>query len=155
MLNSYTALEILLGFAVLLLAGSELAGILRARKEGRSRNLSRVITHGAMLLLLVPYAYFAYSYYPLEASDEGIESFGTPVFNWTYLLLGLIVAILAAWEGAALVRARSRGLTRNLSRLVSHAVMLVLLLAMIGLSVQKWEKYLDRLETTYTKSIPD
>ena len=154
MLNSFTALELLLAVGVFLLAALELAGILRARREGRSQNLSRVITHAFMLALLLLYGYYAISYYPLEASEAGIETFGTPVFNWTYLLLALLVTLLAGWEAVGLLRARRQGLTQNVSRLVSHAVMLVLLLAMMGLSGKKWDLYLDRLEVTYSKSIP-
>jgi len=46
MLGSYTLLEILLATAVFLLASTELRGVIRARREGRSKNLSRVVSHG-------------------------------------------------------------------------------------------------------------
>lgn len=154
MLQSYTILEILLGLAVFVIAASELQGVLTARREGRSRNVSRVVTHAVMIALLVPYVYFAYSYLPLETAGRGIETFGTPTFNWTYLIIGLMLAFLAAWEALALLRARRQGLTRNSTRLVSHTVMFLVLLVMMGLSVRKWDRYLDRLEATYAKSIP-
>ena len=154
MLQSYTLLEILLGVAVFILAGSELMGVVRARREGRSQNVSRVITHGLMLALMVPYLLFAYRYLPLETSDAAIETFGTPTFNWTYLLIGLMLATLAAWESVSMLRARRQGLTTNVSRLVTHSVMLIVLVVMMGLSVRKWDHYLDRLEATYADSIP-
>jgi hypothetical protein len=154
MLGSYTMLEILLAAAVFLLAAGELVGVVQARRDGRSTNLSRVVSHGVMLVLLVVYAVFAFSYLPLEESAGGIRSFDTPTFNWTYLIPGVIVTMLAAWESLAIYRARRAGLTENVSRLVTHSVMVLVLVAMMGLSVRKWDRYLDRLEATYADSIP-
>jgi len=154
MLGSYTALEILLATAVFLLASTELRGVIRARREGRSTNVSRVISHAAMLVLLLAYVAFAWSYLPLEDSTTGIEKFNTPTFNWTYLIPGVIVTILAAWESLSLFRARRAGLTDNTSRLITHSVMVLVLVVMMGLSVRKWDRYLDRLEATYAESIP-
>ncbi|MDX1382498.1 MAG: hypothetical protein R3190_02585 [Thermoanaerobaculia bacterium] len=153
MFSSLTALEVLLAVGVFLLAAFELWGVLRARRSGRSDNLSRVITHGVMLLILAVYSIVAISYYPLESSSASIESYNTPVFNWTFVLLGVLLTLIATWEGVALARARREGLTNNLSRLVTHSVMVVMLLAMMGLSVQKWDHYLDRLEASYSQDI--
>ena len=155
MLGSFTFLEILLAVAVFLLALSELRGVIRARSDGRSKNLSRVVSHAAMLVLLVAYVAFAWSYLPLEEGGRQIQNFNTPTFNWTYLIPGVIVAILAAWESLTLYRARQAGLTDNTSRLVTHSVMVLVLVVMMGLSVRKWDLYLDRLEATYAESIPD
>ena len=154
MLGSYTILEILLAVAVFLLALTELGGILRARREGRSKNLSRVLSHAAMLVLLLAYVAFAWSFLPLEAGRREVQ-FNTPTFNWTYLIPGIIVAILAAWESLNLYRARRAGLTENTSRLVTHGVMVLVLLVMMGLSVRKWDRYLERMEATYAESIPE
>ena len=154
MLQSYTLLEMLLGAAVFILAAGELHGVVRARREGKSRNVSRVVTHAVMLALLVPYVLFAYYYLPLESSEAGIDTFGTPTFNWTYLLIGVMLALLAGWEGFSQLRARRQRLTANTSRLVTHAVMLIVLVVMMGLGVRKWDHYLERLEVTYAKSIP-
>jgi hypothetical protein len=154
MLGSYTILEILLAAALFLLAAAELRGVVRARREGRSKNLSRVISHAAMLVLLLAYAAVAWSYLPLEASTTGIENFNTPTFNWNYLIPGVILTILAAWESITLYRARRAGITDNMSRLVTHGVMVLVLLVMMGLSVRKWDRYLERMEATYAESIP-
>jgi hypothetical protein len=154
MIGSYTMLEILLASAVFLLAASELRGVIRARREGLSSNLSRVISHAAMLVLLLAYVAFAWSYLPLEASAGAIADFNTPTFNWTYLILGVIVSILAAWESLSIYRARRAGLTENSSRLVTHSVMVLVLVVMMGLSVRKWDRYLERMEATYAQSIP-
>jgi hypothetical protein len=154
MLGSYTLLEILLATAVFLLALVELRGVVRARREGLSRNVSRVVSHSAMLLLLVIYVGVAWSYLPLE-STGAIEEFNTPIVNWTYLIPGVILTILAVWESLTVYRARRAGLTDNTSRLVTHSVMALVLLVMMGLSVHKWDRYLERLEASYGKSIPE
>jgi hypothetical protein len=154
MMGSFTFLEILLATAVFLLASNELRGVVKARREGRSQNLSRVISHASMLVLLLAYVAFAWSYLPLEATAGGIDKFNTPTFNWTYLIPGIIVAILAAWESLAIYRARRAGLTDNTSRLVTHSVMVLVLVVMMGLSVRKWDRYLERMEATYAESIP-
>ncbi|HVR29867.1 MAG TPA: hypothetical protein VMS86_10090 [Thermoanaerobaculia bacterium] len=154
MLSSYTILEVLLAAAVFLLALLELRGVVRARLDGRSKNLSRILSHAAMLVLLVAYVAFAWSYLPLESADGAIVTFNTPTFNWTYLLLGVMLTFLAAWESLCILRARRVGLTDNLSRLVTHGVMVLVLLVMMGLSVRKWDHYLHRLEASYGQSIP-
>jgi len=154
MLGTYTLLEILLAAAVFLLALLELRGVVRARVEGRSRNLSRVLSHAAMLVLLAAYAAFAWSYLPLESAQGAIVTFNTPTFNWTYLLIGVMLTLLAAWESLTLYRARRAGLTENVSRLITHSVMVLVLLVMMGLSVRKWDYYLDRLEASYGDNIP-
>ena len=41
-----------------------------------------------------------------------------------------------------------------MSRLVTHSVMVLVLVVMMGLSVRKWDRYLERLEATYAESIP-
>ena len=138
-----------------LLALTELRGVIRARREGRSKNMSRVVSHAAMLILLVAYVAFAWSYLPLEEGRRRDPEFNTPTFNWTYLIPGVIVAILAAWESLTLYRARRAGLTDNTSRLVTHSVMVLVLVVMMGLSVRKWDRYLERMEATYAESIPD
>ena len=109
MLGSYTLLEILLASAVFLLAGAELWGVIRARREGRSRNVSRVASHVTMLLLLVAYVAFAWSYLPLEASTSAIEEFNTPIFNWNFLIPGILLTMLAIWETLSVYRARRAG----------------------------------------------
>ena len=153
-MGSYTLLEILLAAAVFLLAVVELRGVIRARRDGRSQNVSRVVSHVSMLVLLGAYVAFAVSYLPLEASDRAIEEFNTPIFNWTYLIPGVILTMLATWESLTVYRARRAGLTDNVSRLVTHSVMVLVLLVMMGLSVRKWDHYLERLEASYGQSIP-
>jgi hypothetical protein len=153
MLGSYTILEILLALAVFVLVAHELNGILKARREGLSKNLSRVVIRSCMLVLLVFYAVVAWRYLPLEGTGPLLE-FGTPTTPWGYLVIGAMLTFLAALEAVSLVRARTKGLTTNVSRLVSHTVSFLVLLVMLGLAVRKWEGYMGRLELTYLPGIP-
>ncbi len=153
MLRSYTILEILLALAVFVLVSHELSGILKARREGLSKNVSRAVIRGSMLVLLLFYAVAAYMYLPLEGKGPILE-FGTPTVPWGYLVIGAMLCFLAALEAVSLMRARQKGLTTNVSRLVSHTVSFLVLLAMLGLAVRKWDGYMDRLEMTYSPGIP-
>ena len=153
MLQSYTILEILLALAVFVLVSHELNGILTARREGRSKNLSRAVIRASMLVLLVVYSIVAYAYLPLEG-DGPILEYGTPTVPWGYLVIGAMLTLLAALESVSMMRARQSGLTTNVSRLVSHTVSFLVLLAMLGLAVRKWDGYMDRLEMTYLPGIP-
>jgi hypothetical protein len=153
MLGSYTILEILLALAVFILVSHELDGILKARREGLSKNMSRVVIRASMLVLLVVYAVVAWRYMALEGEGPILE-FGTPTIPWGYLVIGAMLTFLAALEAVGMLRARQKGLTTNVSRLVSHTVAFLVLLVMLGLAVRKWEGYMDRLEMTYQPGIP-
>jgi hypothetical protein len=154
MLGSYTILEFLLALAVFILVSHELSEILRARREGLSTNVSRVVLRVTMLMLLVVYAVVAYAYLPLEVGEGGIQEFGTPTAPWGYLLLGGLLMILAGAEALGIMRARQKGLTQNRSRLVLHTVSFLVLLTMLGLAVRKWDRYLERLDITIVQGPP-
>ena len=154
MLASYTALELLLATAVALLVGLELRGILDARKKGLSTNVSRVVIRVAMLAMLAIYVGFSLAFLPLELGQGGIQEVGTPTIPWNFLILGVMLTVLATVEAISMTRAMRAGLTTNRSRLVHYVVVFLVIVAMLGLSVRKWEYYLERLEITYSEDIP-
>lgn len=147
MLNSYTMIEILLAVAVFVLAGHEFFALRRARREGKTENVSRLVTSGLVMLTVALYAVVSWRTLPLEGEGAFTE-LDTPLVPWSFLLLGGLMAVIAVYEAVALVRARSLGLTTNVSRLASYGAMLLIVLAMLGLADRKWDNYLDRLETT-------
>ena len=72
------------------------------------------------------------------------------------LVLGVMIALVLAYEASALVQARSAGLTREVYRLVALFSAGVLLLVLLGISQAKWGLYLGQLEATYSESLlPD
>ncbi len=121
---------------------NELVGVLRARLRGQSRNLSRLASHSLMLLLLGPWV--GYTFYwvkVMEAPGVTSDTFGSSALNLPYMLLGVGLILIAAFEILSLYRARREGHTRNVSRLVSHTLVVLLVLTMLGLSLLKWSDY--------------
>jgi hypothetical protein len=153
-IETYTWWEIALAIAVFVLAGNEYFQLYLARQRGLTGNVSRLVTHGLVMVLLVMYvAYTLYWTRWVEAPDFLLHLNEGSSVNWTYLLLGLILGIIFSYELVSLWQARQLGRTTNTSRLVTHGVMLVLLLVMIGISLQKWDLYLDKLARAYEGGI--
>jgi len=147
MFGSYTAQEAVLAALVGLLAGNEIRGIIAARMAGRSRNLSRLISHGIMLALLGLWT--SYTFYWVKVMDSPgvtIETFGSSALNLPYLLLGISLILIATFEILTLYRARRQGFTTNVSRLIVHGLMVLLVLTMVGLSLLKWSEYTSAAE---------
>lgn len=142
MLGSYTAQEAFLALVVAILTGNEIRGLLGARLSGRSRNVSRLLTHILMLALLVPWV--GYTFYwvsVMESPAISPQTFGATALNLPYLLLGIGLLILATYEILSLVRARRHGHTSNISRLISHSLIVLVVILMLTLSVFKWNQY--------------
>ncbi len=158
MLGSYTAQEAVLALVVAMLTGNEIRGLLKARLSGRSKNLSRLLTHVLMLILLVPWV--GYTFYWVSVMESPAitpETFGSTALNLPYLLLGIGLLVLATFEILSLVRARREGYTRNVSRLVSHALIAIVVLLMLTLSIFKWNEYTRPLDTRplQTSTLPE
>ncbi len=148
MFRSYTGQEALLAASVALLTIHEIRGILAARLARRSRNLSRLISHVLMLVLLGPW--IGYTFYwvkVMESPGVTVYTFGSSALNLPYLLLGVALMLIATFEILSLYRARLKGATTNVSRLVSHALIVFMVVAMVGLSVLKWNEYAQRPES--------
>ena len=142
MLGSYTARETFLAAIVLALTLYELRGVILARLTGHSKNLSRLLTHLVMLVLLVLWLSYTF-YWSTVMAEPGISfaSFGSTALNLPYLLLGIGLVLIATVEILALFRARREGYTKNVSRLVTHFVIVLAVLTMVGLSVRQWSSY--------------
>lgn len=147
MIKSYTAWESILALLVAVLTLYQLLGLLRARLRGRSKNLSRLASHSLMLLLLGPWV--GYTFYwvkVMEAPGVTSDTFGSSALALPYKLLGVGLILIAAFEILSLYRARREGHTQNVSRLVSHTLIVLLVLTMVGLSLLKWSDYVSAEE---------
>ncbi|MDX1644764.1 MAG: hypothetical protein R3244_10450 [Thermoanaerobaculia bacterium] len=147
MLGSYTSIEFLLAAAVFVLSCHEFIALRRARAEGKTENVSRLIANLLIMAAVVIYGGVAWWTLPLEGEGP-LRQLDTPLVPWSFLILGGVMTVIAVYEGVALVRARQQGLTRNVSRLASYSAMFLIVLAMLGLAERKWENYVDRLEDT-------
>ncbi len=134
--------------------GEELVSLLLARHRGLTRNVSRVVTFSLLLVLAVAYGLFELRWLRLEDGARGVEGLRRlPMGNWGLLVLGVMIALVLAYELAALVHARAAGLTRTVSRLVALLIAVALLLVLLGISQVKWDIYLDQLDAIYSETL--
>ena len=142
MLGSYTAQESVLALLVAALTLYELQGLLRARLAGRSKNFSRLLSHSLMLLLLGPWVGFTFYWVSvMDAPGVSTGTFGSSALSLPYLSLGIGLLVIASLEILSLYRARRAGYTTNLSRFVTHGLIVSLVLSMVVLSILKWNDY--------------
>ncbi len=154
MLRTLTIWELWLLGAFVLVVGEELVALLLAKRKGLTANRSRVVTFSVLLVLAGVYAALAIPWLQVEESKTGLAGLsGLPTVNWGYLLLGVMIALVLAYEVSALVHARMLGLTRTVSRLAALLIAVLLLIVLIGISEAKWNIYLDRLEAVYSESL--
>ena len=147
--------DIALAAATALLALGEFAALWVARRRGLTRNVSRLVTHGLIGLLMIVYASLALGWLQTFQlmSETGDFSLSRTI-NWNYVILGWALALLISFEIVAHLRAIKDGLTRNVSRLATRLVMLILMLIMLSLTLQKWDLFLDEYEASYQSSLP-
>ena len=157
MIHTLATWELLLLGAFVLVVGEELVALLIARRKGLTRNVSRVVTFSVLLLLAGTYAVLELRWLRFDDTAEGIDALRQlPTANWGYLVLGVMIAVVLAYEVSALVQARIAGLTSTVLRLAALLIAVVLLLVLLGISQVKWDLYLDRLDAAYSESVrPD
>ena len=155
MIRTLTIWELWLVAAFAVVVGRELAGLVVARRQGLTENVSRLVTFSSLLLLACVYGAIGVAWLRATAGSfdelEGLRR--VPTANWGYLVLGVMIALVLAYELSALVQARIAGLTRTVSRLLALLIAVLLLLVLLGISQTKWDLYLDRLEATYSDSL--
>ena len=66
--------------------------------------------------------------------------------NWPFLLVSITMGVITAYEFIGIYNARRFKLTKNISRLVSRGVMLLLFCGLFYLSIVKWNAYIKILE---------
>jgi hypothetical protein len=147
--------DIGLAAATALLALGEFVALWVARRRGLTKNVSRLVTHGFIGLLMIVYAWLALGWLQTFRSLGETRDFTlSPTINWNYVILGWALALLISFEIVAHLRAIKDGLTRNVSRLATRLVMLILMLIMLSITLQKWDLFLDEYEASYQTSIP-
>lgn len=155
MIRTISWWELGLVAAVFLMSASELVQLWIARRRGLTRNVSRLVSHGLIMALLAGYGVYTVVWWSrLDVADvlaRGAREL--PTANWTYLVLALAVGIVVSYEMLTVAHALGRGHTRNVSRILSHLVMLILLLVLASISLTKWELYLAAVEATYAEGI--
>ena len=147
MIEKLTLWEIALVGALLVLNGTELAALGIARWKGLTSNVSRLVVHGTILLGAFIYAWLTIDFADSLTSVSYGNLAGLPDSNWPYLVLLVAIGGMVGHELISHMRAIRAGLTRNVSRIATRVVMLILLVVMVGISELRWIVYLENLET--------
>jgi len=156
-IRTLTTWELWLLGSFVLVVGRELVSLLLARRRGLTQNVSRVVTFSLLLALAVLYGVVELPWLQFDEGAVGMNALRRlPTANWGYLVLGVMIALVLAYEASALVEARRAGLTREVFRLVALFSAGVLLLVLLGISQAKWGLYLEELDSVYSESLlPD
>jgi hypothetical protein len=155
MIKTLVLLEVGLAAAIFLLAGAQYLGLSMARREGKTRNLSRLVTYGSLMALTVIYAvgnliWLGSAKDPIDLSR--IEDL--PTVNWTFLIIAVMIGVLTAWDLAMHVRYTLTKKPHYLPRLLTALAMVLLMVLLVGLNLNRWQVYLDDIQETYMDSIP-
>ncbi|MGB3562197.1 MAG: hypothetical protein WBC09_03975, partial [Thermoanaerobaculia bacterium] len=87
--------DIALAAATALLALGEFVALWVARRRGLTRNVSRLVTHGFIGLLMIVYAWLALGWLQTYQSMGETRDFTlSPTINWNYVILGWALALL-------------------------------------------------------------
>ncbi len=146
MIQTLTWFEIALAGAVLLLSVAESVALGIARWHGRTRNVSRLVTHGLVIAGTIAYAWVTLAWSNSLESPTYLTSFHqAPTSNWPFVVVLAAIGLAACHELITHLRAVRQGMTRNVSRIVSRVVALLLLVVMAGICQLRWQLYLEHL----------
>ena len=154
MFEILTYVDIGLAIVMVLFALGKTRGHIVARRKGLTRNLSRLVAHVLIGLLMLAYIRLSIGWlqtYNTLGTDPDVTGMFTML--WVYCLLGLAIAILATLEISTHLRALNSGQTRNVSRLINCLVMLVVMLIMVGVNWTRWNVFIAELEAPYQDMI--
>ena len=156
MIKTLVLLEVGLAAAIFLLAAAQYLGLSQARREGRTQNVSRLVTYGCLMALTVIYAVGNLIWL---ASAPDLKDLGSiedlPTVNWTFLIIAVMIGILAAWDLVTHIRFVLTNQPHYKPRLMTAIAMVLLMVLLVGLNLSRWEVYLDEVQATYAESIPD
>ncbi len=133
--------EFALALGVLALAVAELVGLMTARRAGLTKNVSRLVTHGLMILLSAVYAWLAVWWTTiLESATVGLTGSRFGIANWGFLVLAVLLG-LVIYELVAQIWAMHIGYTRSIPRLVTHVAMATIVTLMLMMNLTRWQVY--------------
>ena len=156
MIKTLVLLEVGLAAAIFLLAAAQYLGLSQARREGRTQNISRLLTYGTLMALTVIYAVGNLIWLGSAPSAQNLGPIeDLPTVNWTFLIIAVMIGILAAWDLVTHIRFVLTSLPHYKPRLMTALAMVLLMVLLVGLNLARWQVYLDEIQETYVESIPD
>lgn len=155
MIKTLVLLEVGLAAAIFLLAAAQYLGLSMARREGKTKNISRLVTYGFLMALTVIYAVGNLIW--LSSAKDTIDLTRIdqlPTVNWTFLIIAVMIGALTAWDLALHIGYTFTKQPHYKPRLMTAMAMVLLMVLLIGLNLSRWQVYLDQIESTYAESIP-
>ena len=129
-------------------------GLVITRRQGLTRNVSRLVTPGVLMPLCLIYALGTLIWWISVRTPEALHAAPEiPTVNWTYLLLGAMIAVLTSYELWKHAQAMVLKQSSSVQRLLTHLAMVLLMIVMIVLNVTRWQWYLDELGSAYRDSL--
>jgi len=144
---------VIISFALsIIFASYEFVGILKARIVNRTKNTGRVIIKFVVfvLLILLFWQYTSWNAYILTVEPlliKDIKLSNTPYLICTFVMT--LILVFTFVEAYGLFHARRKGLTKNISRFVSAAVILLCLIPILIKTMGMWDTYTEKLERGY------
>jgi len=139
-------IELLVILFLFILSFYEFLAILLARIKKLTKNISRIITHFIICVILIIISINSVIW--LKYIEKfNIMKIQKPIFvNWSFLVILILIGFLFIYEFIGIYNARRYKLTKNISRLITHFVMLILFFILIYCSVIKWNIYIEMLK---------
>ena len=128
-------IKIILITITFLLALYELLGVWRARRQGLTNNITRIVSHAVIVIFIIG-GVIQSIYWQEQILDIQFSLLGNvPLINLPLLLLAGLTAIISGVEALEVYRANREGLTSNVSRIATHTIMFILMAAIISINV--------------------
>lgn len=138
--------EVVVLCVILCIAFYEFIGILLARIKGLTKNISRIITHLTLSLITLYLLIYLYKWYLYFQKIDIYKWEKVEFVNWQLLIVIIVIGFLIVYEFVGIYYARKFKLTKNISRLVTHLIMLILFIVLLYLNIFKWNIYIERLK---------
>lgn len=117
------------------LAIYELLGILRARRMGLTKNVSRILSHSLIVVFIIGGLIQSIYWQDRILELQSTLMRGIPLLNLPLMFTAALAAVISGLEAVEVYKARRLGLTKNISRIITHSVMFFLMAAVISLNL--------------------
>ncbi|PIU19091.1 MAG: hypothetical protein COT16_00150 [Elusimicrobia bacterium CG08_land_8_20_14_0_20_44_26] len=117
---SFEIINLLLIGVIFLLALWELAGIQRARAKGLTKNVSRLLTHSLILVFSI------IALIQIFVWEDTLISVSRGALTVPFSAVTICIMFLSATEAYGSLKARINKLTKNASRIITHALIFCL-----------------------------
>ncbi|OGS20490.1 MAG: hypothetical protein A3J83_03435 [Elusimicrobia bacterium RIFOXYA2_FULL_40_6] len=141
-----TVFEFIILSVIALIAAYEFAGLMIARHKKLTKNVSRLITHAVIFVFAALFAVYSLKWlqYFQTLNEQKLKD--VVLFNWQFLAISIAMGSSMVWEFVGIYEARSSGKTKNITRLVSHGILVILFGLLFYTSMLKWQIYVSALQ---------